>query len=256
MTTNSQEIVPEEQVSEAEPVLQEQVSEKETPQALTEERVQQLIAEATAKAVAEAKEVGKRELQSAQDRNRAETQRLERRARVAESTLSATKTEFGNVDPEVAKELELASYRAQDKSRREIEQSDAYNEQQVEVTRKFQENLIQHIVSLDIDPKDSRIDWAMDAPDLLTAQQRVLDSTAKIQKENKKTMNDSFEDRLKKMEAQLGKVNIEANSVETTASDGVVAGSDAEFEIKFGDGDLPMTKANIDRHKSIMSKYD
>jgi len=250
MTTDNQEIVPEEQVSTTEPVSTEEVPKE--PPALTEERVQQLIAEATMKAVGQAKEAGRRELQGQQDRNRAEVESANRRAKFAEDTLKTTRTRLSESDPDTAKEMELEEYRAREKGRQTQEQVEAQQRQQVEFHSQFQSNLTQFITSLGVDPKDGRIDWGDDAPNYLEAQRRVLESATKIQKENIQTEKEGLEKRLKDLEA---KVNEEANSVETT-SGGVVAGSDTEFIKKFASGELPYTKGNKARYEKIQNTYE
>ncbi len=231
---------------------------KQQPVALSpeqEQRVQQLIAEATAKAVEQAKELGKRELQSQQDRNRAEIARAQGRAKLAESSLGAVKTHLQQIDPEAAKEMELAEYRTKEKERATIEQEEAVRAYQMEVVNRFHAQMSQFVTNLGIDPNDKRLDWAADAPDLLTAQQRILDSASKIQKENVQTMQNSLEKRLKEVESKIGQANIEANSVETTTSPGVVAGSDAEFIKQFGSGELPYTKENEARYLKLKNSY-
>ncbi len=62
--------------------------------------------------------------------------------------------------------------------------------------------------------------------------------------------------RLKELEKLVGKVNVEVNSVETSASVGAVSGSDAEFVKKFGNGDVPLSKENVARYNKIKEKYD
>ncbi len=240
---------------------QEQASEQQAAEAkaaeqaaLTEEKVRQMIAEATAKAVVEAKEIGKRELQAAQDRNKAEMAKEQRRAQIAESALGAARTQI--TDPDIANQLELAALRAKEQGRMTLEQEEAMVRQQQEFHQQFQGNLTQFITGLGVDPKDNRIDWATDAPNYLDAQRRVLESVSKIQKENIQAMQSGMEKRLKDLESKVSQVNVEANSVETTTSAGVVAGSDAEFIKKFGAGDLPMTKANVDRYNKIQSQYE
>ncbi len=251
-------------VQSQEPVSQEQVQPKpaETKpaeQPLTAEAIQKMIEEATTKAVAAAKDIGRRELQSEQDRNRAEALRAQRRAQLAESTLGAARIHLQGVDPEAAKELELAELRAKEQGRTVQEQEEAAAEQQKQFHQQFNSNLNQFITGLGVDPTDKRIDWAGDAPNYLVAQQRILESVSKIQKENIQTMQTGLEKRLKDLEAKVGKVaeeaNIEANSVSTTTSLGVVAGSDAEFVKKFGNGELPMSKANVDRYNKIIKNY-
>ncbi len=255
MTMNGENVIqPAEQVPQ-EQVQPKPAETKPAEQPLNEERIKQLVEEATAKAVAAAKEIGRRELQSQQERNKAEMARIARRAQTAESVLGAARARIQSADPEVAKEMELAELRAKEQSHSVQEQEEIAARQQAEFHSQFQSGLTQYAVTLGIDPKDNRIDWGDGAPNYLVAQQRVLDSLAKIQKENTQSAQSALEKRLKDLETKVGKVtteeNIEANSVETTTSPGVVAGSDAEFLKKWGSGDLPYTKANEERFKRL-----
>ncbi len=224
------------------------------PQALTEEKVQQMIVDATNKAVTEARELGKRELQSAQDRNKAELARAERRTSVAEDSLSAAQTHLQGLDSDAAKEVELATLRAREQGRLSQDQEEGIRQQQEVDGKALQESLHAHLKSLDIDPADSRIDWASDSSNYVQGRARFDESVSKIVKENQLNVQSGLEKRLNDLESKVGRVNVEANSVETTTSTGVVAGSDAEFIKKFGASELPINKANVDRYNKILSE--
>ena len=224
------------------------------PQPLTEERIQQMIAAATAGAVDQAKQLGRRELQSEQDRNKADLARMQRRARIGEETLGAVRFRVRETDPEMADKIELEELRIRERGRATLEQEESAKTYQEEIVNRFQTNMTQFITDLGIDPTDKRIDWATDAPDLLTAQQKILASTTKIQKENQQTLQTGFDKRLKELEAKIGKVDVEANSVSTAASAGAVAGSDAEFIKKFGAGEIPLNKINKERYEKILEQ--
>jgi len=228
------------------------------PPALTKEqeaKVNQMIADATATAVAEAKILGKRELQSAQDKNRAELARAERRARLAEGSLGASRTQLQSLDPEVAKEMELAELRAERAGRLTLEQEDALRQQQEVQGRALSDSLHAHLTALGIDPNDKRIDWATDSTNYVQGRSRFDASLAQIIKEEKQTMQNSLEKRLKDLEAKMVQAGIDVNSVSTAASVGATAGSDAEFIKKFGEGDLPLNKENVERYEKIRDKY-
>lgn len=220
-----------------------------------EAKVTQMIADATAKAVADAKDVGKRELQSSQDRNRAEVARAQQRARLAEGTLTASQAQLQSLDPEVAKEMELAQLRAEKMGRLTLDQEAALAQQQQVQGTALSESLQAHLTALGIDPNDKRIDWATDSANYVQGRSRFDTSIAQIIKEDKQTMQDGLEKRLKDLEAKMTQAGIEVNSVSTATPTGVVAGSDAEFVKKFGSGELPMDKANIDRYEKIKDKY-
>jgi len=254
MTQDITDDVQQEQVSTTELVSPaEEVKETTPAQALTEERVQELIAQATIKAVEEAKEAGKRELQSAQDRNKAELARMERRAKTAETTLTAARTQVQSIDPEVAKEMELAELRAEKQARTTEEQQDILSQQQSSQAKEVQESLNAYLGELKIDPKDARLDWADDAKDYISGRTRFDASVAKIITEERQAVEGSLAERLKALEAKITAGEIEANSVNTAASVGVVEGSDEDFVKKFASYEIPYNKANVDRYNKIQN---
>ena len=218
------------------------------------ELITKKIAEETAK-FATSLEAARREIQSTKDRATTEIAAATRRARLAEGALGATRTQLQQLDPDVAKEMELAEYRAREAGRAGIEQEEAVKQQQATFHGQFYSNISQFITGLGVDPNDSRIDWGSDSPNYLEAQRRVLESVSKIQKEKIQTTQSGLEKRLKDLEAKIKQANIEVNAVETAASVGAVAGSDAEFVKKFGDGTIPISKANIDRYNKITKSY-
>ena len=254
---NQQTVVPAELAPQAEQVSPPTTAVVE-PQALTPEqeaKVTQMIADATARAVADAKDIGKRELQSSQDRNRAEVARAERRARLAEGTLGATQTQLQALDPDVAKEMELAQLRAERAGRYTLEQEDALRQQQEVQGRALSDSLHAHLTALGVDPNDKRIDWATDSTNYVQGRSRFDASLAQIMKEDKQTMQTGLEKRLRDLEAKMAQAGIEVNSVSTAASGGAATGSDAEFVKKFGAGEIPMTKENVGRYEKIQNTY-
>ena len=195
-----------------------------TPPAPTpEEILNQKIAEAVSKAVALETEKARRELQSVKDKSIAEVSAAQRRAKLAESTLGATRAHIQTLDPEVGKEMELAELRAKEAGRMTMEQEEQMAQYQATVVRQFHDNMTQFITGLGVDPADQRIDWAGDAPDLLTAQRRILDSVTKVQKAKEKASTDEVDrkiaDAIKRVKKDLGAE--EANSVTTQMSGGI-----------------------------------
>ncbi len=197
-------------------------------------------------------EDSKRQIQSAKDRARAEVESAQKRARIAESTYTATRQELGNLDPDSMTKLELARYKAAEQARIQAEQEEGVRLQQEAFHTQFNSSLMELITDMGLDPKDKRIDWATDAANYLDAQKRVLKSAVKIQKENIKTLEASIPQKLKEAEAKLRK-DLGLDSVDTTTSVGVAGSSDAKFLKDFGAGDLPMTKANFERYKKIQA---
>ena len=223
---------------------------------LPEQKMEAMIQQKVADEIKKATEVARREIQSIKDKSKAEVESAVRRARLAENTLTATRAHLQTIDPEQAKEVELAELRAKEHGRQTMEQEEAMAREQMEFHQKFQSTLAQFITYLGVDPSDKRIDWADDAQyNYLERQRRVLDSVAKIQKENVQTTQSSWEKRLKALEAKEGQANIEANSVNTAVSQGAATGPDAEFLKKFGAGELPTSRANVDRYNKIAQQY-
>jgi len=220
-----------------------------------EAKVKQMIDDVAVKAVAAAEESGRRSLQSSQDRNRAEVARAERRARLAEGTLGATHTQLQALDPDVAKEMELAQLRAEKAGRLTLDQEATLAQQQEVQGKALQDSLNAHLAALGIDPNDKRIDWATDSNNYVQGRSRFDASVAQIVKEDKQTMQTGLEQRLKSLETQMTAAGIEANSVTTATPVGVIAGSDAEFMKKFGAGELPTSKENLERVAKIQNTY-
>jgi len=241
--------------SDAVPLGTESTEGATTSELSPEQKMATLIQQEVAKAISAETEKARREIQSVKDKSRAEVESAQRRARVAESTLGTTRKSFQEADPEVAKELELQELRARNASRLTTEQEEQAKQAQADFVEQFYSGLTKHLSSLEIDEKDQRLDWGANAKNAFEAQSRFLDSVAKIQKENQQEMQSGFEKRLKDIEARVSQVNVEANSVDTTTSAGVVAGSDAEFIKQFGSGELPMTQANLNRYNKIQSTY-
>jgi hypothetical protein len=227
------------------------VSEPQAQQPLTKDAVQKMIEEAEAKG----KEDGRRNLQSQQDKNRAEAERQARRAQQAETNYNALKMRMRELDPDSAKELDLAELRAQAQNKAQEELQERQRQQQTEFHGQFRERQVNYIKSLGLNPEDKRIDWADDAPNYLDALSRTLSSVKVLQDEQVKTTKSGLEKRLKEMEESLKRLNIDVNSVSTPASSGAGEGSDADFKRKFGNGDLPLTQKNIARYESIIASY-
>jgi hypothetical protein len=213
-----------------------------------------MIEEAMKQALSTGKELGRRELQSAQDRNKAALKRAERKAQLAEQRLRAARQQVESVDPDLAEKLELAERRAQEQSLLTFEQEEEAERIRQEFDQQFRDRLSQFIEKLGVDPKDERIDWDSPFQDYLELQGRILDTVGEIQKENVQKMQESLEKRLRELEAKVNQVTTEANSVSTAGTGTAPAGSDAEFIKKFGNGELPLTQENIERYNRIVSE--
>ncbi len=195
-----------------------------------EEVLSKKIEEAVAKALASETEKSRREIQSTKDKAIAEVQLAERRRMLAERTMEATQKQIQTLDPETAKEFELARLRAESQGRLSLEQEEVARQSRMDFDSQFNGSLVQFIQNMGVDPTNPSIDWAKDATstgDYLTAQRRVLDSVAKIQKENAKNLEMSIEARVKEVEKKVRKdLGIdEVNSVSAQMSGGAVSGS-------------------------------
>lgn len=220
------------------------------PEPLNEERIRQMIADA----VGQGKEFGKRELQSRQDRNRADMLRAERRVRGSEQILETMRSKIKELDPDAAKDMELAELRARAGEQQTLEREDA-SRQQAEVQAKaIHESIIAHLKEIGIDPNDKRVDWADDAMDYITGRSRFDASVASILKADSQTKEAKWEQRLRDIEAKIAGANVEANSVPTDTSGGVAGTSDADFIKKFGNYELPDTKENRVRYNKILAQ--
>lgn len=218
------------------------------PLPLTEERLQQILTQERQK-FAEERERIKQSSRDALEYTRKEVDTALSRARFAEQTSADLTRDFGELNPEQAETIktkaQLKAYQLRD-----VEETQA---KQLAVSREvFFEGMAQSVTTLGIDPYDKRIDWAQDAPNPQVASQRILDSVARIQKEDGKKATDKLEQRLKDLET---KSNKEIDSVNTAATPPAV-GSDAEFLDKFGRGEVPATKENIQRADKILKKLE
>ncbi len=234
----------EEPVSGDEPKVEEPKGGEPKPE-LTEERVQQLMAEATTKAVAEAKEAGRRELQSEQDRNI----NAEKRAKLAEGTVSAYESSLKGLDEETQKDIELERYRAQDKLSQSSTQEEAQRQQEVAFYKRMNEGALVYLDNLGIARDDKRVDWGAGSQDYIEARNRLDASVAKILNENKKETEEKQGKDFKELESKLRK-DLGLDSVDTTAGGGG-SNSDAEFKKGIGDGSLLLTKVNMARCKKL-----
>ena len=213
---------------------------------LTEERVQQLVAEVTTRAVAEAKEAGRRTLQSEQDRNR----NVERRARLAESRVSAYETSFKGLDEDTQKDIELAKLREQDKYYQSTTQEETQRQQEAAYYQRMNDSLSEEVKSWGVEPNDKRIDYASDAPDYFTGRKRFSDSLQKIIRDDQKKTEEKQTADFKNLESKLRK-DLGLDSVDTTAGGGGGSDSDAEFKKGLGDGSIALNKETMARAKKL-----
>lgn len=232
----------------------------QTPQALAtptqpaiDPAIQKIIADAVAQQVAAIRETGRRELQSQQDKNRAEAERYARQARGTQTVLDETFRQVQQLDPETAEKLELARLRAERQSRTQQDQEEATRQEQTAFHQQFYNNMAQMVQSMGLDVNDPRIDWGQDAANYFEAQRRIADSAQKIQKTNYDASLGSIQKQLSDLQEKLKAANIEVNSVPAGTPPGVASNSDSDFVAKFASGEIPLSKANIERYNKLLN---
>lgn len=253
MTTDN--IPQTEQVSKTEPVSPEakvetqkiEVKPEQTPQPLTKDQIQQLITEQV--------DLAKRQLQSEKDRAVNEIKReADRKLRLAESRARAYESTLENAGDDLRPVAETAKAKAETQYYKEFYDQ---TEQERQVTRyreQFLQSLKEEVVALGIDPNDKTIDYAEDAPDYFTGRKRFTESTTKILKAREVESEKKLDDRLKQFETEFRKKH-GLDSQDTTSATGVVNQSDADFMTAFGNGSLPVNKANLTRYEELKKKY-
>lgn len=255
---NKQVVQPTEQASQVEPTStggEPPKVEVTPPEPSPDEILNQKIAEAVSRALAPETEKSRREIQSAKDKATAEINAALRRARIAEATLGATKAQLQSLDPDVAKEMELAELREKERQRIALEQEEQAAKYQSTVVQTFYDNMNQFVIGLGVNPTDPRIDWAGDASDLLTMQRRILDSVTKIQKEEKKALESSIKDEIlkaeKRIKKELGAEDV--NSVSTQISGGISGEGIPTDRARFREW---IDKLTVDEYAKVKPKID
>ncbi len=125
--------------------------------------------------------------------------------------------QLGAVDPQQA---ELARLRSRDRRYRETETQDAQKRQLTEFDEQFKGSISDALKAMDIDPSDTRIDWADGTSNYIDRQKKILASAAKISKENQTKAQEIFAKKLAdeitvKVRKELG-----VDSVDTSAPSG------------------------------------
>ena len=186
-----------------------------------EARLQQMIAEATARTKAEAieqgKTLGRREMQSIKDKEVADALR---RARLAETEAASFQSGLDGLDDEAKLKIENSRLRGRDQFYQTQQREEDSRRQQETYVQNLKGSLHKHLEDLGIDPQDKRVDWAEDAGDFLSGRSRFDTSVAKILKETSQkkasTLKKELDDRLLAMEVKLG-----LHSTDNTAGGGV-----------------------------------
>lgn len=208
--------------------------------------IQQLMADQSGLA----KEAGRREMQGIKDREIADAQR---RARSAEDSLGRVRGRYENLDPEARQALEMEDLRADNLVLRQREQQGVIESQRVVEEQALVQALLEHLSDMGIDPKDTRIDWAQEATTRSEGLKKFNKSVSLIVKEdaskNTKKAEQDAKDKLAQERKEAG-----LDSTDAGVTGGVDSSSDTKFMEKFGAGEIPMTKANVDRANRISNQ--
>ena len=248
--TQEQKIASQEPASVVEPVspVVEPKVEPQPPQPLTEERVQQLIAEATQKAIEQGKDLGKREMQSIKDREVAE---ISRKARQAEARLGAYDSNLANLDETTREAIETARLKGDNKYYQDILQEEENRKQQDAYFEQMSQSLRDEVTALGIDPNDKRIDYAREEGDYFKGRQRFTGSLSKILKTNQDAFSKNLETQTKEIEMRLRK-ELGLDTVIPSSGAGVDT-SDATFIKEYNDG-LRNSPADHKRAQEYLKK--
>ena len=153
------------------------VAEAPAPPTYTASEVAKMVQEAAdkaaEKAAAMAHEIGRRNLQSQQDRNRGETLRQQRINQNLAARLKGTPYE---------QEAAAATLEAKVQTYEEEDLQRVRTEQEQQARNEFYGIMTDALKGMGVDTNDKSIDWAYDATDAKTAQKRILASAATAQK--------------------------------------------------------------------------
>ena len=242
-----------------EPVQTTTEGQTQTNEPSPEERLAKLIDERVAQEI-DSKiktltEQSRREIQSAKDKAKVEVQRAQRDTQQMSQAFDFARAQVGQDDPELATRLRLAQLEASQRTTAQQEAERQYEEARQKAEEDFQTSIKSIITGLGLDPSDPKIDMAGDTQNFTEKMSRILSSAVGVHNENVATREKGFEERLKALESgQQRQTNVEQNSVESTSSQqGEVRTPDAEFMSKFGSGELPMNKENLDRYNKIVN---
>jgi hypothetical protein len=207
--------------------------------------VQRLLADTEARA----REVGRREMQAEKDREGAAFVRAQRRL---EAQLAAAQQSFSKLDPEAQKELELEQYRHRDVTQAQLDAEDyqqqqaAAQQQTVNATvNQFYYDLTEDAKELGVSPTDKRLNWGSQNEPLTTRNRKFHKSLNAAHKED---LDKQVKDRINAERKALGLESVD-NTPNTSAT-----GTRADFLRKFANGDLPLTKTNIDRYNKFQNE--
>jgi len=194
-----------------------------------EVKLTELVNAKVAEALSKVTEASKREIQSTKDKAKAEVESALRKARLAETVQEATMRQVRASDPDAYTSIELARYKAQEEAAKTLELEEVSRRQFEEFQSQFTGSLREIVTDMGIDPTDSRIDWATDAPNYLEANKRVMKSAAKIKKDKETEWQKEQDEKFKAAEKKL-RIDLGLDSVDTSASLGNYVGIPTNME--------------------------
>jgi len=215
-----------------------------------------LTVEALQKILADERETSRRLIQSEKDRALAEVQRARnetaqhaQRARTAEGSLQKVKQRFEE-DPDTQEKVRLAELEAKEQFNAEQQQGWEKQQQAQAVERQFYEDMGESLKTLGVNLNDKRIDWAAGVPDYRQRMMKIMASASTILRQDTQGKEKKTEQGWKEEIAQLRK---DLGIDRTGESSGQKpTNSDKEFLKKWGDGDIPATKTNMDRANKLL----
>lgn len=166
----------------------------------------------------------------------------DRRTQAAEV---AYKSSFDSLDPEVQKEVELVKLRREKVDGDKQVEVEQYNTQ-------LKQSLRDEVGTLGIDPNDTRLDYALDAPSYFEGRKRFSESTAKILKVKDTEKEKALDDKFKQFKSDIRK-ELELDNVDTTTPMGG-DGSDEAFRKLMTDPDHVTTAEDLKRIEKIQTK--
>ena len=217
-----------------------------------------LTAEAIQKAISEGTERALREIQSQKDRAIQEVRSGSRQtARVTDNSFDYLRGELAGLDPDVAKDVELAALRARAKA----SQDASVQTQQETAAQNFRQEFTDSLTSLaesaGIDKNDKALDWAEDAgTDYLTRMKRFQTSVVKVIKAGAGAAAKDAEAAKNAREIEARKAaGLESHDTRHAGGDSAVL-TDEAFLQNFADGIAPMTKENRKRAEALIAKNE
>jgi len=224
--------------------------EGETPKVETEEKpltlsqVQEMISSAQEEARKHFQSIADRDIKAA----RSESKKEKRAREDAEAQLRVFQ-EMASRDPKMASQMKYAKQAAKASAydlRQSIDQAEQDKKEYIRANSEILEN-----AGIAIDDKD--IDWGLDEATPVEAQAKFNKSYIKKVAAMKKASDAAIKQQIKDEIANARK-NAGLDSVDTTQGGGSGNVDDAEWLVKYGNGEVPFTQENLDRANKIMDK--